>query len=379
MLGIATCRDRDDHERHDAQAGEEPLMTTVWQAVRTPSPTRTRIVLLYVFLAVFTIVAFGLLLGLGSAYPGFVAAGFLAYTLGLRHAFDADHIAAIDNTTRKLMQDGQRPVAIGFFFSLGHSTIVVLLSVVLAFSASVAADIPALQAIGGLVGTTVSATFLILIGAINLVVLVNIWHLFREVSQGGQYSNESLEELLENRGLLARIFRPMLRLVRKSWHMYPVGFLFGLGFDTASEVALLGLAVAAGGQEIPIACILVLPALFAAGMMTMDSSDQIMMLGAYGWAFLKPVRKLYYNLTITFISVVIAFVIGGIEVLSIISRELGLEGGFWDFINGIDFGVLGLVIVLIFILSWVGSTLLYRWKGYDKLDHAPAGPPSTPA
>jgi nickel/cobalt transporter (NiCoT) family protein len=351
-------------------------MATVWQAVRTPSPVRTRIIALYAFLAVFTIIAFGLLLTLGSAYAGFVAAGFLAYTLGLRHAFDADHIAAIDNTTRKLMQDGQRPVAIGFFFSLGHSTIVILLSVALALSASVVADIPALQDIGGVVGTLVSGTFLLLIGTINLVVLIDIWRMFREVSSGGAYTDESLEEMLQNRGLLARIFRPMLRLVRKSWHMYPVGFLFGLGFDTASEVALLGLAAAAGGQQIPIAYILILPALFAAGMMTMDSSDQIMMLGAYGWAFLKPVRKLYYNLTITFISVLIAFVIGGIEILSIISTELGLEGGFWDFINGIDFGVLGVVIVLIFILSWVGSTLVYKWKGYDKLGGDRPTPPS---
>lgn len=348
-------------------------MSTLWRVVSRPSPLRTRIVAIYGGLVGFTILCLVLLLTVGLPYPQLVGAGVLAYTLGLRHAFDADHIAAIDNTTRKLMQDGQRPVAVGLFFSLGHSTIVVLLSVLLAISASVASDIPTLQSIGGLVGTAVSATFLLVIGLINLVVLVDIYRLFRQVSAGAGYSDQSLEELLQNRGVLARIFRPMLRLVRKSWHMYPVGFLFGLGFDTASEVALLGLAASAGGERIPIAFILILPALFAAGMMTMDSTDQILMLGAYGWAFLRPIRKLYYNLTITFISVVIAFVIGGIEVLSIIGDQLGLHGGVWSFVANLDFAVVGVVIVGIFLVSWVGSTLIYRLKGYDALG-GPAGP-----
>ncbi len=302
-------------------------MTAFWRLLTTPSDIRSRALGIYAFLFGLTAACYLLLFVIGAPYPQLVSAGFLAYTLGLRHAFDADHIAAIDNTTRKLMQDGQRPVAVGLFFSLGHSTIVVMLSVLLAISASIASDIPALQSIGGLVGTTVSAAFLLLIGLINLVVLVDIYRLFRQVSSGGGYTDQSLEQLLQNRGILARIFRPMLRLVRKSWHMYPVGFLFGLGFDTASEVALLGLAATAGGDRIPLVFILVLPALFAAGMMTMDTTDQILMLGAYGWAFLRPIRKLYYNLTITFISVVIAFVVGGIEVLSVIGGQLRLSGG----------------------------------------------------
>jgi high-affinity nickel-transport protein len=348
-------------------------MIAIWQALASPGPLRNRVVGVYIFLIAFTAVAMVLLFTAGARYPQLVPAGLLAYTLGLRHAFDADHIAAIDNTTRKLMQDGQQPVAVGLFFSLGHSTIVVFLSVLLAVSASVASDIPTLQNIGGLVGTAVSATFLLVIGLINLVVLIDVYRLFREIVSGGHYTDQSLEQLLQNRGILARIFRPMLRLVRKSWHMYPIGLLFGLGFDTASEVGLLGLAATAGGQQIPIVFILILPALFAAGMMTMDSSDQILMLGAYGWAFLRPIRKLYYNMTITFISVVVAFVIGGIEVLSIIGGRFGLTGGIWDFVSSLDFGIVGVAIVAIFLVSWVGSTVIYRVKGYDSLG-TPAEP-----
>ncbi len=333
----------------------------------TSTPLRNRIVAIYAFLLVFTIACFVILFAVGAAYPALVGAGLLAYTLGLRHAVDADHIAAIDNTTRKLMQDGQRPVALGLFFSLGHSTIVIILSVVLAISAAVIRDIPAMQDVGGLIGTTVSAVFLLLIGLINLVVLVDIFRMFRTVAAGGTYSDQSLEDFLQNRGLLARIFRPMLRLVRKSWHMYFVGFLFGLGFDTASEVGLLGLAATAGGGSVPIGFILILPALFAAGMMTIDTTDQIMMLGAYGWAFIKPIRKLYYNLTITFVSVIIALGIGGIEVLSIIAGRFHLTGGIWDFVSDLDFEIVGFAIIGLFIASWLVSTLIYRLKGWDDI------------
>ena len=354
------------------------MLATAARMAASPSSLRTRIVAIYAFLAAFTAASFVLLFAVGAHYPALIGAGILAYTLGLRHAVDADHIAAIDNTTRKLMQDGRRPVALGLFFSLGHSTIVVVLSVVLAISASVASQIPVLQSVGGLVGTAVSATFLLLIGAVNLVVLVDIFRMFRSVSGGGAYSDASLEDFLANRGLLARIFRPMLRLVRSSWHMYFVGVLFGLGFDTASEVGLLGLAAAAGGQNIPVGFILILPALFAAGMMTLDTTDQIMMLGAYGWAFLRPIRKLYYNLTITFISVVIAFLVGGIEVLSIVGSRLGLSGGIWDVVAHLDLEIVGFAIIAIFVGSWAISTVIYRIKGYDHLAVMPvqAGPPS---
>jgi high-affinity nickel-transport protein len=326
------------------------------------------------------VVAWGLALVASAAYPILLPTAFLAYSFGLRHAVDADHIAAIDNTTRKLMQEGQRPVGVGLFFSLGHSTIVVALSLLIAISAGIVSDIPTFREIGGLIGTTVSAVFLLIIGLINLVVLIDIYKVFRRVSRGGSYDEESLEDFLNNRGLLARIFRPMLRLIRKSWHMYPLGVLFGLGFDTASEVALLGLAATSGASDIPIAYILILPMLFAAGMSLVDATDGILMLGAYGWAYVKPIRKLYYNLNITLVSVVIAFGIGGIEVLSIVAERLELHGGIWDWIANLDFGLLGLGIIVVFLLSWGISTAIYRWKRYDDLpvDRPKAGV-STPA
>jgi high-affinity nickel-transport protein len=335
--------------------------------LRTPSPVRSRIFRLYGFLTAFNLVAWGLALVASLQYPILLPTAFLAYTFGLRHAVDADHIAAIDNTTRKLMQDGQRPVGVGLFFSLGHSTIVVLLSVVIAISAGLISDIPTFREIGGLIGTSVSAAFLLLIGIINLIVLIDVYRMFRRVARGGSYSEETLEEFLSQRGLLARLFRPMLRVIRKSWHMYPLGLLFGLGFDTASEVALLGLAAASGANHVPIVYILVLPALFAAGMSLVDSTDGVLMLGAYGWAYIKPIRKLYYNLNITLVSVLIAFAIGGIEVLSIVAQKFSLSGGIWDLVVNLDFEIIGVAIIGIFVVSWTVSSLVYRWKGYDDL------------
>jgi nickel/cobalt transporter (NiCoT) family protein len=343
------------------------LLATAVHLVRTSSDLRNRILAVYGFLVVFNVLAWSLALAASSAYPILLPTAFLAYSFGLRHAVDADHIAAIDNSTRKLMQEGQRPVGVGLFFSLGHSTIVVALSVLIAISAGIVTDIPTFREIGGLIGTTVSAVFLLVIGLINLVVLVDIYRVFRRVSRGGTYDEESLEDFLNNRGLLARIFRPMLRLIRKSWHMYPLGVLFGLGFDTASEVALLGLAATSGASDIPVAYILILPLLFAAGMSLIDATDGILMLGAYGWAYIKPIRKLYYNLNITLVSVIIAFGIGGIEVLSIVAERLGLHGGLWDSIANLDFGLIGVGIVLVFLLSWGISTAIYRWKRYDDL------------
>jgi nickel/cobalt transporter (NiCoT) family protein len=261
---------------------------------------------------------------------------------------------------------------VGLFFSLGHSTIVVALSVVIALSAGVISDIPTFREIGGLIGTSVSAAFLLLIGLINLVVLVDIYRMFRKVAGGAAYSEETLEEFLSQRGLLARLFRPMLRAIRHSWHMYPLGLLFGLGFDTASEVALLGLAAASGANHVPIGFILVLPALFAAGMSLVDATDGVLMLGAYGWAYIKPIRKLYYNLNITLVSVLIAFAIGGVEVLSIVGDRFDLHGGLWDLVANLDFGLIGFAIIAIFVVSWTASTLIYRWKGYDQLPTQPS-------
>jgi high-affinity nickel-transport protein len=348
------------------------MVDSALRLLRTPGPIRTRIVRLYAFLIVFNLVAWGLALAASVSYPILLPTAFLAYTFGLRHAVDADHIAAIDNTTRKLMSDGQRPVGVGLFFSLGHSTVVMALSVVIALSAGLISDIPTFREIGELVGTSVSAAFLLLIGLINLVVLIDVYRMFRNVARGGAYSEESLEEFLNSRGLLARLFRPMLRVIRKSWHMYPLGLLFGLGFDTASEVALLGLAAVSGANHVPIGYILVLPALFAAGMSLIDATDGVLMLGAYGWAYMKPIRKLYYNLNITLVSVLIAFAIGGVEVLSIIANRFSLSGGAWDLVANLDFGIIGFVIIGIFAVSWTTSTIVYRWKGYDHLPTQPA-------
>ncbi len=360
------------------------MLATTVRLIRTSSALRNRIVGVYAFLLLFNLGAWGLALLASAEYPILLPTAFLAYTFGLRHAVDADHIAAIDNSTRKLMQDGQRPVAVGLFFSLGHSTIVVALSVLIAISAGIVSEIPRLQEIGGLIGTTVSAVFLLLIGTINLIVFIDIYRMFRRVSAGGAYDEETLEEFLSNRGLLARLLRPALRAIRTSWHMYPLGLLFGLGFDTASEVALLGLAATSGASGVPVAYILILPALFAAGMSLIDTTDGVLMLGAYGWAYIKPIRKLYYNMNITLVSVLIAFVIGGIEILGIVADRFGLSGGIWDVVAGLDFGAIGFGIIAIFVVSWAISTLLYRYKGYDDLpvqatsDAAPRRPTESP-
>src|SRR5207249_3561919 len=313
------------------------MIASAARLLTTSSELRNRILRVYGFLAVVHVAAWGAVLVASTSYPILLPLGLLAYTFGLRHAVDADHIAAIDNTTRKLMADGQRPVGVGLFFSLGHSTIVVGLSVLIAISAGIVSDIPTFREVGGLIGTGVSAVFLLIIGIINLLVFIDIYRMFRRVSAGGHYDEQGLEDFLNNRGLLARLFRPALRMIRKSWHMYPLGVLFGLGFDTASEVALLGLAATSGASHIPIGYILLLPALFAAGMSLVDTTDGVLMLGAYGWAFVRPIRKLYYNLTITLISVLIEFVIGGIEALSIIANRFGLHGGLWDLVANLDF------------------------------------------
>jgi high-affinity nickel-transport protein len=343
------------------------MLATTRRLLTTSSALRDRIFRVYGFLLIFNVGAWALALAVSLQYPMLLPTAFLAYTFGLRHAVDADHIAAIDNTTRKLMQDGQRPVGVGLFFSLGHSTIVVALSVLIAISAGLISDIPAFQEIGGLIGTSISAAFLLIIGLINLVVLIDIYRMFRQVSRGGAYDDQNLEDFLANRGLLARLFKPLLRVIRKSWHMYPLGVLFGLGFDTASEVALLGLAATSGASHIPVLYILILPALFAAGMSLVDTTDGILMLGAYGWAYIKPIRKLYYNLNITLVSVLIAFVIGGVEVLSVLAEKFSLSGGLWDWVGALDFEVMGFAIIAIFVLSWTVSTFIYRWRRYDDL------------
>jgi high-affinity nickel-transport protein len=305
--------------------------------------------------------------------PLLLGTAFLAYSFGLRHAVDADHIAAIDNVTRKLMQEGQRPVGIGLFFSLGHSTVVVIASLIVYATASMLErQIDIAREIGSIVATSISAFFLILIALINLIILRGIWKAFQEARRGEVYSGQSPDTLMGN-GLLGRLFRPLFRLLSSPWQMYPIGFLFGLGFDTATEVAILGISAAATAKGLSLSAMAIFPILFTAGMTLIDTTDGVLMVGAYGWAFIKPVRKLYYNLTITFVSVVVALLIGGIEVIGLLKDQMKLTGGLWDLVGSLNdnFGALGLIIIGIFVLSWVASVAFYRIKGFDRLE-APA-------
>jgi high-affinity nickel-transport protein len=303
--------------------------------------------------------------------PLYLGTALLAYSFGLRHAVDADHIAAIDNVTRKLMQEGKRPVSVGFFFAMGHSTVVLLAAAGIAATASLLSGrLDQFKSIGGVVGTLVSALFLFAIAAANLIILRSVWRTYRHVRAGGRYVEEDLDLLLNSRGLLARLFRPLFRLVSRAWHMFPLGFLFGLGFDTATEVALLGISATQAARGVSTWSIMVFPALFAAGMSLIDTTDGVLMLGAYDWAFVKPIRKLYYNLTITSVSVVVALLVGGIEALGLLGDQLGLSGWFWDAIGSLNdnFGTLGFIIIGVFIAAWVGSVVVYRYKGLDDVE-----------
>jgi high-affinity nickel-transport protein len=304
-------------------------------------------------------------------YPVLLGTALLAYSFGLRHAVDADHIAAIDNVTRKLMQQGQKPVGVGLYFSLGHSTIVFGLSLAIALTSVAIKDhFTSLANIGGIVGTSISAFFLLAIAAANTMILASVYRTFRVVKAGGRYVDEDLNLLLAQRGFFGRIFRNLFRLIDHSWQIYFVGFLFGLGFDTATEVGVLGISATEASQGIPIWSILVFPTLFAAGMALIDSADSILMLGAYGWAFMKPIRKLYYNMTITFVSVVVALLVGGIEALGLIGGQFKLQGAIWDavgFLNN-NFGMLGFIIIGVFVVSWLASVLIYRRNRYDEIE-----------
>ena len=329
---------------------------------------RHRLIALYGLLALFNFLAWAWALASFSRFPVLLGTALLAYSLGLRHAVDADHIAAIDNVTRKLMQQGQRPLSVGLFFSLGHSTIVVLASVGVALAAATFNDrLQAMHAIGGVIGTVVSSTFLLAIAAMNLAIFFAVARTFRRVRAGGTYAEEELDLVLAKSGFLARIFRPLFRMISQSWHMYPLGFLFGLGFDTAREIGLIGISAAEASKGLPIWSILVFPALFAAGMTLIDTTDSVLMAGAYGWAFVKPVRKLYYNMTVTAVSVAVALAVGGIEALGLIGSQLNLAGGFWDAIGSLNgnFATVGYLVIGIFVGSFVISFGLYRLRRYE--------------
>ncbi|MDS0979975.1 HoxN/HupN/NixA family nickel/cobalt transporter [Staphylococcus hominis] len=287
--------------------------------------------------------------------------GILAYTLGLRHAFDADHIAAIDNTVRKLLQQKRNPVGVGFYFSIGHSTVVFLMSVLLGISVKWAKDeLPYFQNIGGIIGTLVSGFFLLLIGILNLFILISLIKLFARL-RNEHIRKEELDALLESRGFITRFIAPYFKLISRSWHVLPLGFLFGLGFDTASEIALLALSSGASQQSISFLGILSLPILFAAGMSLLDTLDGIIMKSAYNWAFFNPIRKIYYNITITAISVIAALIIGLIELLQIMEDKLHLKGTFWNMIQSIQFDYLGYILVALFLITWLISTLIWKF------------------
>ncbi len=331
-----------------------------------PSSLTPRIVLLLSLLLAANLLVWLLTWSASHTYALLLSTGLLAYGFGLRHAVDADHISAIDNTTRKLMQQGQRPLGVGFFFSLGHSTIVVVLCAALALStAYVEKHLPQWRSIGGIAGTLISGSFLYLIGFVNLIVLADLFKAFRRMTGGEPPSELDLDNFLAQRGLIGRFFRPLFRLVRVSRQMYWIGLLFGLGFDTATEVGILAVSARSGQSGMPFWTIMLLPALFTAGMCLVDTLDGVLMLGAYGWAFVKPIRKLYYNLCITLLSVLIAFVVGSYELLQIVQAQFGLRGRFWRFIGSLSFDNLGFVIIGTFLAGWAVSVLIYKWKNYE--------------
>jgi nickel/cobalt transporter (NiCoT) family protein len=336
------------------------------RASLTPAEWR-RAWLMFGSIILLHVVGFGVFLFLvvPQHYRGLgIGVAVTAYTLGLRHAFDADHISAIDNTTRKLMNDGQRPLSVGYFFSLGHSTIVVAIGVGIVIAekavySAVSNNNSGLEQFGGVFGTIVSAAFLYLIALLNIVILWGIVKVWRSMRRG-EYDEAALEAQLEQRGLMYRFFRRWMNSINKPWQMYPVGVVFGLGFDTATEVALLATTALLASQHIPWYAIIALPILFTAGMALMDTIDGCFMNTAYGWAFMKPVRKVYYNLTITGLSVAICYFIGTIEILGLIPQELHWNGSFWVFMENFDINKAGFVIVGMFVATWFAAVAIWK-------------------
>jgi len=317
------------------------------------------------------IAGWGLLLAVAARQPTILALGGLAYTFGLRHAFDADHIAAIDNTTRKLLQDGKKPVGVGFFFSLGHSTVVFLVAAALGLAVKwivdgVIGNGGQLRSVGGELSTIVSGGFLILIGVLNLLVLIDIIRVYRRLKAGG-YDDNSLEIDLTAGGMMSRIFGRLFRVIKHSWQMYPIGFLFGLGFDTASEVAILAISAGAAAKGVPFMAVIALPLIFAAGMSLMDTADGAFMAKAYSWAFTSPIRKVFYNLTMTSLSVFVALFVGVVELLQVLIQKFDLKGGFFSAVAGFDLvGRAGYFIVAAFVVVWVAALLIYKARRIDE-------------
>jgi high-affinity nickel-transport protein len=332
---------------------------------------RSRLAAFFGGVGLLHVAGWGLLIFYGAGHPTILALGGLAYTFGLRHAFDADHIAAIDNTTRKLLQDGRKPVGVGFFFSLGHSSVVFLIAAALGLAVKwivegVSGNGGELRIVGSLVAGLVSGGFLVVIGLMNLVILLDIVRVYRRM-KGGEYDSESLEHELTAGGFMTKIFGRLFRVIKHSWQMYFVGFLFGLGFDTASEVALLAVSAGAAANGIPFGAIIALPLIFAAGMSLMDTADGAFMAKAYSWAFASPVRKVFYNLTMTSLSVFVALFVGLVELLQVLIHSLNLKGGVFSAIAGFDLiGRAGYVIVAAFVLAWAAAFVIYKARRIDE-------------
>lgn len=316
----------------------------------------------YGIIALLHVCGWGLFLYYSSRHPALVGLGFVAYTFGLRHAFDADHIAAVDDTMRYLLQKGSRPLGLGFFFSLGHSTIVFVLAAVIIFAAAaVKGTLPELRHLGGIISAGVSGAFLWLIGILNLLVLVNLLKAWRQ-ARIATHGHVHVEELLSQRGFFNRLLGGRIqRLINHSWQMYPLGMLFGLGFDTASEIGLLVMTTGASAGDLPVAAVLSLPILFAAGMSVMDTTDGVLMSKAYSWAFVNPLRKMFYNITITSLAVAVALVIGTFELLQVAIGMWHLRGRVFDLVAGLDFAVLGYVVVGMFLTAWGVSAALWKY------------------
>ncbi|MCI4358590.1 MAG: HoxN/HupN/NixA family nickel/cobalt transporter [Thermoplasmata archaeon] len=351
---------------------------------------RWEVASIYAGILVATLLGFAAIFVVGRTYGILIGLGVLAYTLGLRHGVDADHICAIDTTTRKLLQQGKRPHTVGTWFSLGHSTIVMAMLVAFVVAARwVISNFPSFESGGKIVGTAVSGGFLYVIAFINLLIFLEIYSIFRRL-RSGALDHRALEEQLDRRGFMNRYFNFLFRLVNEPWQIYPIGVLFGLGFDTATEVTLIAITVTVGtaATAFPLWMILVLPFMFTCGMVLTDTSDGIGMRFAYGWAFLKPIRKVYYNLTMTVISVLVAFVVGTIEILGVVASELGLSGGpfgFWKYMNWLNAGVgpgsldvwgyVGIGIVALFVGCWLVAMAIYRWKRYEEIGFGPSTAP----
>ena len=328
---------------------------------------------IYGVLAVVTVLLLIFASVIGVKYAVLAGLGLVSYVLGLRHAVDVDHIAAIDNTTRKLIQQGKRPVTTGMWFSLGHSVIVIALTAALVVATKAVINaVPAFESGGAIFGTTLAGGFLIVLGLINVLIVQDVYKTFKGLKEG-RITQAQLDESMNKNSFMNKRFGKLFKIVNEPWQIFPVGILFGLGFDTATQIALIAITVGVSGS-VPFVYILMMPLLFTAGMVTIDTSDGVSMRCAYGWAFLKPIRKIYYNLTITVISVLVAFAIGGIELIQVLATELGLTTGFWGFLANLNFETMGYFIIATFLIAWLFAMGYYRHKGYEKVV-TPTGTP----